>query len=254
MSNFSRLVASLVFVLFLIPTFVFADSVEELSQKGEQAYSQMNYGAAIAFYKEAYEVQEVAVLLFNIAKCYEKQKDWENAKKYYQSFLVAPDVEKKFRESALKKIKNIENTQYAEEKERLARVEREKEEEKAAKRKAEVQAAPPVETPIKNSASKIPAYIVGGVGVGLLAGGGVFALLAKSQESTFKSATTTAGKQDAQSAGKTMALVADGMFVTGGIATAIGIYLFATSDNETDPSLSGWISKTSSGANVRFSF
>lgn len=251
MNTFSNLIATLFIILVFIPNIAFAETendVEELSRQGAEAYGEKDYDSAISFYQQAYEKEEIPVLLFNIAKCYEKQKDWKNAKKFFQEYVVAPDVEKELRESALKKIKNIEETEDAEEEQRIAELER-----KEKKKKKGEKIEEPV--PSNGGGNNTLAYVVGGSGVALLVGGGVFGLLAQQQQTTFESATTTAEKQDAQDSGKTMALVADGMFITGGIATAIGIYLFATSDgDDTDPSVSGWISPTSSGANVRFSF
>ncbi len=251
MKTFSNLIATFFIVLVFFPNIAFADSVEALSEKGAEAYGEKDYQSAITFYKQAYEKEEIPVLLFNIAKCYEKEKDWANAKKFYQEFVVAPDVEKQFREAALKKIKSIEETENAEEAQRLAEIEKKKNKDK---KKDDKKVDDKIEDPVTNSGDKSLAYIVGGSGVALLVGGGVFGLLAQSQETAFESATTTQEKQDAQSTGKTMALVADGMFITGGIATAIGIYLFATSESDTDPSVSAWFTPTGSGANVRLSF
>jgi hypothetical protein len=73
------------------------------------------------------------------------------------------------------------------------------------------------------------AYISGGAGLALLAGGAVAGLQARSAYDDEKSARTLAAYDDSKSKAKTMSLVADALFVTGGAGLAVGSWLFFTS-------------------------
>lgn len=241
----------LVFVSFSFPRVAHAKpTVEELSQKGAEAYQEKDFASAISFFKKAYEEEEVPNLLFNIAKCYEKQKDWDQAIEYYQKFVIAPDVEKEYRKAALEKIKKIEETKEAEEAQRLAK--KDKDKEKTQK------STPDPKDNLPPKAVKAPdrslAYIVGGTGLALIGGGVAIGLLAQGGETDFKTAESVEEKRNAQSSGRTFSLAANGMYIAGGIATLFGTYLLITADSDTDIPVRAWFTPKSGGASVHFSF
>ena len=75
--------------------------VEELSAKGTDAFRAGRYKEAIGAFEQAYAITPVANLLYNIALCYEKLDDLDNAHAYYKRFIVAPDANADVRSTAL---------------------------------------------------------------------------------------------------------------------------------------------------------
>ncbi|MFU8806550.1 MAG: hypothetical protein ACNA8W_22255, partial [Bradymonadaceae bacterium] len=83
---FMALITSL--ACLIAPLHVFAQSpdapeiarkVEQLSSEGAQKYRAQDYESAISLFGQAYELEPVPNLLYNIAKCYEQLEDWDNA-------------------------------------------------------------------------------------------------------------------------------------------------------------------------------
>ena len=247
----NRIISSLLVAALMLGTFpsiAFADNAEEveaLSIKGAEAYQEKDYKSAIRHFQAAYDIEAVPNLLFNIAKCHEKLKDWESAIKFYEKFVVAPDAQSDIRESAQAKIKSLQEVVEAE-KEQLEKEEEEKrlaEERKNKKKKKKTTSNS--EEPIEPAkADRTLAYIVGG---------GVFGLLASQKQSDFESAETSSARRDAQKSGKTMAIVADSMFIAGAIATTVGIILFATAKPE-QPQFTGWVNQNGGGIGFGLSF
>lgn len=247
-----------------LPATVYAQSateqVETLSRQAATAYGEGDFDKAIDLFKEAYAVQPVPNLLFNIAKVYEKQENWSQAVAYYKEFIKAPDADSQARQVALDRIDALEEIQRAErekkeaEERRLAEEERKrKEAELAAQKKQEDEAA------AANAGTGPLPWIVTGAGAGLLIGGGVFGLLATDQETVFKTGEDPAVRRNARSKGKTFALVADSMFVAGGIATVVGIILFATSGSSSQPESQaalpfGWVGPGEGGVGMSWTF
>lgn len=235
--------------------------VEELSGQAATAYRDGDYEKAIALFQEAYALQAVPNLLFNIAKVYEKLENWDQAIANYKEFIKAPDADSAAREAALGRIDALEEVKEAElaakkaEEERLAEEERQRQ-------LAEQKDQDPVEPDpaVDSGGSNTVAWIVTGTGVGLLVGGGVFGLLASDQESVFKSSETPEDRRAARKKGLTYAVAADSMFAAGAIATTIGIILFATSGSEDEPAAEsaalpfGWVGDGNAGVGMNFRF
>lgn len=249
-----------------MPSVVFAQSVteqvEELSQRAATAYQDGDFDRAIELFQEAYELQPVPNLLFNIAKVQEKKENWKEAITFYKEFIKAPDADSQARQVALDRIDALEQIQRVEQEEReaeerrLAEEERKRQEAELAARKKD-----PVEEPEQATSGTGPVpWIVTGVGAGLLIGGGVFGLLASDAESVFKTGETAEERRDARSKGMTYALVADSMFIAGGVATVVGIILFATmggsdqADERRAVIPTGWVGPGEGGVGVSLTF
>lgn len=247
-------------VLGGVPTLGFADEktekVEELSSAGAQAYRSGDFEKAIELFQKAYDLQPVPNLLFNIAKCYEKIENWDKAVENYEKFVVAPDVESEARQQAMDRIDAL-NKVVAAEKERKRQEElAAQEQQRQQEQQQQQQQQPPPEEP---SADYTWAYVTLGTGIALLAGGGVFGLMASSQEGAFKTSDDVDVKRDARSKGRTFALVADSMMGAGAVATIIGIVLFATASPEEpaaegSASLTGWIVPDGGGVGLTWTF
>jgi tetratricopeptide (TPR) repeat protein len=235
--------------------------VEELSGKAASAYKKGDYEQAIELFQQAYELQAVPNLLFNIAKVYEKLEKWDEAIANYRKFVTAPDADSSAREIALERIDQLEEAQRAREeeaeKQRLAEEKRREEEQRKAEQREEAEQTAVVDE--GGSGGKTAAWIVTGSGLGLLAGGAVFGTLAATQQSRFRDGETADARRDARDKGQTYALVADSMFVAGAVATTVGvILLFVTSDSETDAQTAalpvGWVGDSEAGVGVRLRF
>lgn len=235
--------------------------VEELSGKAAAAYKEGNYDKAVELFEQAYELQAVPNLLFNIAKVYEKLEDWDAAIANYRKFVTAPDADSGARETALNRIDQLEEAKRAreeeEEKRRLAEEEQKRKEEQH-KQQQEQQTA---QTTDDGGGSTTFAWVLTGTGVGLLGGGAVFGAIAANQQSRFRTGETTEVKRDARSKGKTYALVADSMFAAGAVAATVGIILFAVSGGGGESGASesaaipvGWVGDQEAGVGVHVRF
>lgn len=229
-----------------------ARKVEALSSQGAQKYRNQDFAGAVELFLQAYELEPVPNLLYNIAKCYERMDDWDNAIAFYERFVVAPDVESEARQHALEQVQTL-----------RARVQQERGGEPGDD---SAPVTPPdgdaVATPTPAAApNRTAAYITLGAGAVLLAGGGTFGWLASMSEQDFRNATTPDARLEARDSGKTQALVADGLFVAGALTMLVGTYLFITASPTASPattagaaSVSPWISKTGAGVGVSWGF
>jgi tetratricopeptide (TPR) repeat protein len=210
-----------------------ASQVEELSGKGATAYKAGDYDEAIGYFEQAYELEPVANLLYNIARCHEKNNNPDKALEYYEKFILAPDIEDKARESALKKSAqmrdlidardDLERDKERQERERLAKLEREKNGGGGG------DVTDPGGATQPDGGPGVGAWAALGAGGLLIAGGAVTGFMAMGQQTAFEEATTLEDKQAARDAGQTMALVADGLYVAGAVAVGVGAFLVLTS-------------------------
>lgn len=207
-----------------------AREVETLSRQGSQAYRDRDYAQAIRMFEQAYALESVPNLLYNIAKCYEKMERWDDAIRFYEKFLISPDVETDARQSALERIQTLRGISQSGRVAEPAPAER------------------PMPTPsvgdssgAHGGTSRAGAYAALGFGAGFLAAGGVFGWLASQSEQEF---TTTSVERPTQreqlaSQGKSRALVADGLYVAGALGTVIGAVLLLRASDDGEPSVQG---------------
>lgn len=211
-------------LFFSAPTASFADDsrarqVEQLSRDATTKYRDADYLGAIKLFEEAYAIEPVPNLLFNIARCHEKLEDWDSAISNYQKFVVEPDVERSARQAALDRIDALNEVKLAEVQTKNAQ------EEQVVVRPAD----PP---PKVSGPDRTWSYVTLGTGVGLLAGGALFGVLASSKQTEFEEGVSVEEKKDARSSGQTFALVADGLYISGAIVSVIGVYLLLASGSE----------------------
>jgi len=200
-----------------------AQKVEGLSKQAANKYREKDYPAAIDLFQKAYAIEPVPNLLFNIAKCYEKLEQWDPAIEYYQKFVVEPDVDKSARQSAMDRIDALKEVQAAQ-----------KQAEREAKSTDVVKAPDQKAEPIEAGPDYTWAYVTLGTGVALIGGGAVLGVLASGEETKFNQGQTFEERKDAKDAGETYAIVADGLYVTGGIVAVVGVLLFVTADSGSD--------------------
>lgn len=227
--------------------------VEELSMQAAQAYGDGDFEESIALFEEAYELQPVANLLFNIAKVYEKVENWEKAEQNYKAYVKSPDADSKAREVAMERIDAIQEI-------RAAELAANKPVEEPVEKPKEEPVVEPAQQP-KKRASALP-WVVIGSGAVLAGTGAVFGILASGKQTQFEEADTADDKLEFRKSGKTFALVADGLFAAGAVAGIVGVILLITSGgSDSAPQQAsavtptGWVGphgQAGFGMNVRF--
>lgn len=196
--------------------------IEDLSAQAAEAYRDGEYEKAIELFEEAYALQPVSNLLFNIARVYEKLEKWEEAEKYYRDFIKSPDADADAREAALERVDSLKQLQ---EQQRLANLPPEPEPE------PEPTPEPMPEPPPAKASSPLP-WILIGTGAAVAATGGVFGILAMGQQNKFEEADNIDDKLAARQNGKTFALVADIGYGVGIASAAVGVVLLLTRSSD----------------------
>ncbi len=231
-----------------------AQKVEGLSKQATSKYREKDFAAAIELFQKAYAIEPVPNLLFNIAKCYEKLEQWDPAIDYYQKFVVEPDVDKSARQSAMDRIDALKEVQSAQ-----------KQADRDAKNTEVVEKPDEKKTvePVAAGPDYTWAYVTVGTGVALIGGGIVFGVLASGEETNFNQGQTFDDRKSAKDAGETYALVADGLYVTGGIIAVVGVLLFATAGSgdkdvgmasQTEIKPFGWVGQDGGGVGLSSAF
>lgn len=205
-----------------------ARKVEQLSSEGAQRYRARDFEGAIRYFEDAYALEPVPNLLYNIARCHEQLQNWDEAISYYELFIVAPDVESEARQHAMgqvQSLREIANRQAS-----------------SSSTEPRETGAPGVSEPVPEAApDRTAAYATLGTGVGILAVGGVFGFMASKSESAFHSAQTPEERLSARDSGQTQALIADVCFASGALVTLVGTYLFIkASPKEQAPTAVSW--------------
>lgn len=232
-----------------------ARRVEELASEGARAYRAGDFDAAIAAFERAYIVEPVPNLLYNIAKSYERQEEYEKAVEYYQRFIVAPEVDSEARKAALDRIDRLREIADLKQ-EDIDRAERKARNSEAGDGEPDERGDQPEETESSNSTAL---WTMAGGGA-LVAGGVVFGLMASSSADDVQNAATFEERKTARDSAKTQALVADGFFVAGAAVSAIGLYLYFSGDDaETNSSASTttftpWVTGRSAGVGMSLDF
>lgn len=198
-----------------------ARKVEELASKGAQAYGAERYREAISFFEQAYALQPVPNLLYNIGRCYEKLEEYKKAVEHYEEFAVAPEVSSEARREALERAESLRE---------IADIQREDDTSGGDKGSAGRQVPGQDKGGEEKSSSTTP-IIVTASGAGLIAAGGVFGLLASNSANEIQTGEDFQARSDARSRAKTQALVADSLFVAGAVTAGIGVYLLLSSDS-----------------------
>ncbi len=77
-----------------------AKQVEKLAAEAIQAYRAADYTRTVELLERAYQIRQVAALLYNLAKAYEKLGDQEKAVELYRRYSDSTDAEPKLRVKA----------------------------------------------------------------------------------------------------------------------------------------------------------
>jgi tetratricopeptide (TPR) repeat protein len=195
-----------------------AAEVEELNAAALEAFKNKEYDEAARLFEAAYEKNPEPNYLFNIGRVYEEKGDFEKAIEWYDRFIHLPEVELQAREIALERLRVLraivaESKAEAEPKETPKEVVDEPEEDAR-------KPTPPL---------RIAGYVLLGIGGAALVAGGGFGGAAVQRNNDLDSFNTLEARNEAIDKGKRNALIADSLFIAGGVVALTGLVLVLVS-------------------------
>ena len=228
-----------------------AEQVETLSAEAAEAFNEEDYERAIDKFQQAYELQPVPNLLYNIGHTYEQLEEWDKAREYYDEFIRSPDVDSEARELALERVDAIREIQEVEAQEEVAHEDEPDEE-------------PDEQIDDIEQPDMVPAYATLGAGVAMVGAGALTGIFASGNADRITDTDLAYDeRRDAQSRARTQGLVADGFYVVGIVTTAVGGYLlFSATSTDADGgddlagkrSITPWIGTDHAGFGLHLDF
>ncbi len=257
------LVLSVCCGIALVPTEAFAQDaetarmVEQLSDAAVERYLEKDYKGAIKLFEQAYELDPVPTLLFNIAKCHEKLQHWDEAIDFYELFIVEPEIDTQDRKAALErieKLREIKETQKDLKQDGDPDGDKDPNGSGDVTDKGDPKNSGGTKTEEVTGPSKVPGIIFLGAGLAALGGGALFGIQAQQTQNTFDTTTDIDAKRTAQSTGTRQALTADGLYAGGAVLSVIGTVLLirASRDKEAPQQTSSSSTEGASKSTVRF--
>lgn len=220
-----------------------ARQVEDLNRQAAAEFRAGNFEEAIDLFEDAYALQPVPNLLYNIGRCYEQLEEWDEAIRYFERFITAPDVETQAREHAMEKVQSLREIKAA-----IARGE---------------EPEPRDDDPIGpvDGPNRTPAFAAIGGGLALVGGGVVMGLMASGNASQISDTDLSYDDRlAARNSARTQGIVADVLYVSGAAVTLVGIYLFVTAGSADDAPaptagiFQPWITRDSAGLGFYIGF
>lgn len=205
------------------------DPVEALADRGLKCFQARDFECAVKAYREAYQFEPLAPLLYNIAFIYDKKLDEPAlALDYYRRFVNAPDAPTETKLAAYERIVELQPI--------VDKIEQDKRKGAPGPGPGPGQGDPqPPPPPPPDDTQATVGWITVGVGGALLATGGIFALLADQDATTQDSTTDPVEWNDLRDSGPTKALVADIGMAVGGAAVIAGLIVVLTADDSPAP-------------------
>ena len=213
-----------------------SERIQALSIQGAEHFSAGDFQRAADSFEQAYDLEPIPNLLFNIGRCYEQLEEWEKAKDNFQRFLGAPDIDDETRQYAENKVDKMnQHIEEEREAERLAQQKREEEEARRREEEERARAAEEARRRAMEEASNTPAFAAIGAGGGLLVGGVLMGMRANGNAERLDDTTLAYEERvAARNSARNQGLVADAFYVTGAAATAVGVYMLLSSDDFDD--------------------
>lgn len=196
---------------------------DALSDDAVQKFYNKEYEAAIDLFLQAYELDQQPNYLFNIGRVYEESGDLVKAVEFYERFVASPGVDLDARQNATERLKVLRSAVDALKKD---------DKEPAPAPGPEPEPEPivdegPTEDPKADRKKKlrIAGYSLLGVGGAALIVGGVFGGLARGKTNDADNEPFVDDALNLRAEAKTQAVVADAMFISGGVLAATGLVL-----------------------------
>jgi tetratricopeptide (TPR) repeat protein len=197
---------------------------EELTKQAAEAYRSGDYAGAVELFEQAYALNPVPNLLYNIGRAEEKRGDFPAAIAHYEKFVTQPGVAIKARQNALARLKTLREVVELSAPDKTT--DPQKTDESTARQPAAVDSPPQSATRIEPNYT--PAWITLGVAAAAYATSGVFAWQARQAHADFRDATSRGSLRDAAAWGETASVVADSALIVGVVATGLGVYFLAS--------------------------
>jgi tetratricopeptide (TPR) repeat protein len=89
------------------PPNVSVSPVKVMADTGNQKFQEKNYPEAIVFFQQAYQLENNPGFLMNIALCYSKLEQWDNAKATYEAVLAGTSSENPLHQKAQEKLDEL---------------------------------------------------------------------------------------------------------------------------------------------------
>lgn len=204
---------------------------DQLVLAGAEAYEERDYARALDLFEQAYALEPVPDLLYNMGIIADRMGDFDRSLGYLNRFVVSPDIDLDARRDALSRIEQLQQLKALQE---------------PGKPDPVVEPRPEPEVRLPDPRPELPPEpprgpnylgpgILMGVGLVTLAGGGITGGLALAEHSNFEDATDLDKRRDAADTGKALALASDILLPTGAALTVAGIIWLAveaTSDSD----------------------
>ena len=231
--NLSVCVIALALVLVANPFPVQADSsgdaaeVERLSAEGVAAYRAGEHARALVLFGQAYALESIPNLLFNMARAYDKMGNDRDAATHYARFLATRDIptasEERARSLLVAAQERLDIAAKAQALQKSERMRVEAEQGNALR----ASSAP-------SSSYAVPGWTAVGAGIALLAVGGTCAAFALDSKDAFHGSNDALVKVSHRDSAESFALAADMTFTLGGIAVGVGTALLLMTDDSAE--------------------
>jgi tetratricopeptide (TPR) repeat protein len=201
-----------------------------LTQRAAKAYSNGELDRALELFDKAYAIRPSPNLLYNKGRIHEKRGDFEEAIEHYEIFVTEAGVDIDARKDALERLKTLrEVVALREEGEEVDEAEvHEQHEDRALAEPDQADMDPDPAPKTRTERSYTWAYVTLGLSAAAWAAGGYFALEASNADRDFRAATSRSAMNEAADSGRSAAILADSMFVTGAVLTGLGIYFIVS--------------------------
>lgn len=241
-----------------------ADRLAAVSARAKAAFEAKKYAEAVALYQEAYRLEPVATLLYNIAYLYDAHLDERAlARDFYRRYVNAPDAEASARLKAFERIAVFDADDAREAKAKAAVATARADTPRVDPAPVAQPISSPAPAPAAVVASAAPASVSGragqtsglggdtlttiffGVGGAALLTSGISAALVADTHDEYLAARTPGARTDLAEKGERQALVADITLTVGLAAVAAGVWFWLSEDD--DAAATSWVPTTVNG-------
>lgn len=211
-----------------------SEEVEAVVAEAVTKFQAKEYEAAVVLFEQAYEMSPEPNYLYNIGRVYEESGNLEKAVEFYGRFVKLGEVDLGAREVALERLRVLrgvlEETAEKPDEPIPDETPDEVDDPTGAEPTDDEEVQDPVpDEPKKPDGMRIAGFVLLGVGVGAVAGGGAFGALALARENDLNTLATLETRDSAVTRGKRNALAADILFGVGGAMVVTGVVLVALS-------------------------